>query len=297
MARDDQDEYFFDDADIERLDDSESESEGVVYDHDTETIDDSEVDLTESEEKEEFEEVSPFWLDLKDKAIRLFKSNKRLVYLLSVVLVIYVTADIMGFGIHRPHAAKRVVSPKPVPAAVKPVAKQAPAKSAPPLPGFGSGFIADTAQSSQSNSAVSSEVASLRAQVAEQAVTIHTLLQTVKTHGSADVAAAGASGNRVTALQGRVDQLTTQLGAMHHQLKTLTKAEQQAQYRASAGPQAMYHVRAVEPGRAWILARDGSSMSVSLSSVIPGYGKVTRIDYIAGIIATESGKMIRFAAQ
>ncbi len=57
-----------------------------------------------------------------------------------------------------------------------------------------------------------------------------------------------------------------------------------------------YNLRAVIPGRAWILGSDGSSVSVAVGSKINQYGTVQRIDPDNGLVVTSSGKVIGFNA-
>ncbi len=61
-------------------------------------------------------------------------------------------------------------------------------------------------------------------------------------------------------------------------------------------PQFMrYFVKAVIPGRAWLIAENGSTLTVRKGSVVPGYGLVTMVDVSQGQVMTSSGKIITFA--
>lgn len=55
-----------------------------------------------------------------------------------------------------------------------------------------------------------------------------------------------------------------------------------------------YFVKAVIPGRAWLIAENGSTLTVRKGSVIPGYGVVTIVDVTQGRVLTNSGKIITF---
>lgn len=55
-----------------------------------------------------------------------------------------------------------------------------------------------------------------------------------------------------------------------------------------------YFVKAVIPGRAWLIAENGSTLTVRTGSVIPGYGVVTMVDVSQGRVLTNSGKVITF---
>lgn len=56
-----------------------------------------------------------------------------------------------------------------------------------------------------------------------------------------------------------------------------------------------YYVQAVIPGRAWLVATNGSTLTVREGSKIPGYGIVKLIDPNQGRVMTSSGQIIRFS--
>ncbi|KTC66533.1 protein IcmG (DotF) [Legionella adelaidensis] len=60
-------------------------------------------------------------------------------------------------------------------------------------------------------------------------------------------------------------------------------------------PAPKYYIQAVIPGRAWLIAPNGSTLTVREGSVLPGYGTVKLIDPNQGRIVTSSGQMIRFS--
>ncbi|HAF87135.1 MAG TPA: type IV secretion protein IcmG, partial [Legionellales bacterium] len=58
-----------------------------------------------------------------------------------------------------------------------------------------------------------------------------------------------------------------------------------------------YYIKAVIPGRAWLIAANGSTLTVSEGTNIKGYGMVKLIDSTQGRILTSSGRVIRFSQQ
>lgn len=56
-----------------------------------------------------------------------------------------------------------------------------------------------------------------------------------------------------------------------------------------------YYMQAVIPGRAWLIANNGSTITVREGTPIPGYGIAKIIDPIQGRVMTSSGKEIRFS--
>lgn len=60
-------------------------------------------------------------------------------------------------------------------------------------------------------------------------------------------------------------------------------------------PAVRYYIQAVIPGRAWLVASNGHTLTVREGSIIPGYGLVKLIDPSQGRILTSSGHLIRFS--
>ena len=68
-------------------------------------------------------------------------------------------------------------------------------------------------------------------------------------------------------------------------------------YRRTSEPRARYFIQAVIPGRAWLVATNGSTLTVREGTVIPGYGMVKLIDPRQGRVLTSSGQVIRFSPE
>lgn len=58
-----------------------------------------------------------------------------------------------------------------------------------------------------------------------------------------------------------------------------------------------YYIQAVIPGRAWLIATNGSTLTVSEGTMISGYGTVKLIDPRQGRVLTSSGQVIRFSPE
>lgn len=63
----------------------------------------------------------------------------------------------------------------------------------------------------------------------------------------------------------------------------------------AAAPINRYHIQAIIPGRAWLIATNGSTLTVREGSTIAGYGVVKLIDAIQGRVLTSSGRVIKFS--
>ena len=92
-------------------------------------------------------------------------------------------------------------------------------------------------------------------------------------------------------LVGQVQQLTTEVKVLA-QPKPVKVAV--AAPKAKPAPVITFQIRAVVPGRAWIVGSDGQSQSVAVGDHVPQYGSVQSIDADAGVVLTTSGKTIKF---
>jgi intracellular multiplication protein IcmG len=62
-------------------------------------------------------------------------------------------------------------------------------------------------------------------------------------------------------------------------------------------PRVVYNIQAVIPGRAWLIASNGSTLTVREGSEISGYGVVRLIDAAQGRVTMSSGRVIRFSQE
>lgn len=107
-------------------------------------------------------------------------------------------------------------------------------------------------------------------------------------------------------LSEKVNKLTMQIeklaSAVEDQSQSIMSLSIRREYRPRTMPRPQvarqqfikYFVKAVIPGRAWLIAENGSTLTVRIGSVIPGYGIVTMVDVSQGRVLTNSGKVITF---
>jgi len=94
-----------------------------------------------------------------------------------------------------------------------------------------------------------------------------------------------------------VVQLTDEVSDLTKEVQTLkaqAKIQAAKQSKQAVKPKA-YYITAMVPGRAWIKSTDSNQgISVRVGDELPTYGKVSSIDSDNGIIATTSGRIIKF---
>ncbi len=99
--------------------------------------------------------------------------------------------------------------------------------------------------------------------------------------------------------------LNSRLGNMNEQTQMLTtqqeaflqkqqKAETKLAKRKKAIPKPIYYVRAIIPGRVWLILQDGSTLTLGVGDKLAGYGVITVIDPNQGTITLSSGAIIGY---
>lgn len=73
-------------------------------------------------------------------------------------------------------------------------------------------------------------------------------------------------------------------------------AKQKAARAAAVAPRPIYYVKALVPGRAWLVSQNGQTITVSQGNNLPGYGTVEVIDPTQGTLITSSGAIIGYSS-
>lgn len=108
----------------------------------------------------------------------------------------------------------------------------------------------------------------------------------------------------VSALDTRLTEISTSLQRITEQLQpkkppvTLNKTVKLKTVKASPrqakqSAKVVYHVKAVIPGRAWLITNDGTTLTISIGSLLPGYGYVKAIDYQHERVILNSGYTLK----
>ncbi len=105
---------------------------------------------------------------------------------------------------------------------------------------------------------------------------------------------------KIAELNAIISNLNTKLDEQAHEIQRLTvhrvaKKTHYSSSRAASYPK--FYIQAVIPGRAWLIATNGATLTVREGSVIAGYGMVKLIDPNQGRVTTSSGQVIRFSQE
>lgn len=105
---------------------------------------------------------------------------------------------------------------------------------------------------------------------------------------------------QVNKLNQTIELLTTQLNKQSNEINSLMRKMRPQPVKQATRPKTeplVYYVQAAIPGRAWLIASNGSTLTVGTGSSIPGYGMVRLIDSTQGKVVTSSGRIIRFSQE
>ena len=95
----------------------------------------------------------------------------------------------------------------------------------------------------------------------------------------------------ITALSAKVDEQSRDIEQLTVRRRVLGRAHGILHKKISY---TKYYIQAVIPGRAWLIASNGTTLTVREGSLIAGYGRVRLIDSNQGRVTTSSGQVIRF---
>lgn len=117
-------------------------------------------------------------------------------------------------------------------------------------------------------------------------------VQTLKSNGSSSVAQ--------RSMERKVNSLNSSVSSLSDKVNKLEKSAYKKQNNNSAtaaivqAPPVTFYIRSIEPGRAWIEGTNHTYTSIAVGDEVKDYGKVTRIDSVAGKIYTTSNRVIIF---
>ena len=95
------------------------------------------------------------------------------------------------------------------------------------------------------------------------------------------------------AMKSAMIALAQQVESLSAQVKKATTAPSHIK-KLPPAPVLTFHLRAIIPGRAWLVGSDGETNSVVVGDTVKNYGKVTAIEVDAGKVLTSSGKVITY---
>ena len=106
---------------------------------------------------------------------------------------------------------------------------------------------------------------------------------------------------KMTALNGIIVNLSAKVDEQAREIEQLTIKRHEVRHIHTAVSHApsypKYYLQAVIPGRAWLIAANGATLTVREGTMVAGYGMVKLIDPNQGRVMTSSGQVIRFSQE
>lgn len=151
-------------------------------------------------------------------------------------------------------------------------------------------------------------VSSVDPRVSEKLSALESTQQSMRSEVSSVNDQLGGMANNVNAmiakmseLNGVITNLSAKVDAQSREIEELTIRRQvvnKTYQRAHNAPHyTKYYLQAVIPGRAWLIATNGATLTVREGTVLAGYGMVRLIDPNQGRVTTSSGQVIRFSQE
>lgn len=103
-------------------------------------------------------------------------------------------------------------------------------------------------------------------------------------------------GNAIDSINQQLSSLSAQIQSTQLSINALqVKQKPKITYhKVHKVPTAKWYVQALVPSRAWLVDANGRTITVAKGDLLPGYGRITYISVIHGIVNTSSGAIIRF---
>jgi len=145
------------------------------------------------------------------------------------------------------------------------------------------------------------------AQISQKLSAIEVSQQSMRTDVSSVTSQIGGINTSLNTLLAKITELDGIISSLNAKLDDQTRVIEQLTIRQQAkkvyhGPRKAahylkYYIQAVIPGRAWLIATNGSTLTVREGTRIAGYGMVKLIDPNQGRVITSSGQIIRFSQE
>ncbi len=98
----------------------------------------------------------------------------------------------------------------------------------------------------------------------------------------------------VAGLNTTVGTVSQQLTQLNDKLGKATAPKKTIESGPPAPPPITYVIKALVPGRAWLLASDGTMLSVAAGNAVPGHGVVNQIDLNTGQLFMSDGSVFTY---
>ncbi len=211
--------------------------------------------------------------------------KRKAIFVVGVVIFAMITYKFVGsLFSDKPAPAKAVASIKPMPPKPQLVIPSTVVQPVviPPVQTIDTGMQQKMSALELGQQSVRSEVSSVNSQLGGLTTNLGTLTA------------------QIEQLNQTIASLTTKVAEQSQDIARLTAVRKAPKPRPLARKMIQttkYYIQAVIPGRAWLIAANGSTLTVREGTAVPGYGVIKLIDPNQGRVLTSSGQVIRFSQE
>ncbi|VEG90786.1 type IVB secretion system protein IcmG/DotF [Legionella spiritensis] len=221
------------------------------------------------------------------------QKNIRRNALIVVVLVILAMVVYKFMGAFFSSKTDQVATKKTTPSAIQPIPQETQSRPVQPVV---TQQTTPSVTSSSSNQEVNQKLAALeisQQNMRSEVTTVNNQLSGLSSNLNSLADKIAALSQTVNTLADKVEQQSRELAVIS--ARTRPKLVRPKVRATRSLP--VYYIQAVIPGRAWLIATNGSTLTVREGTKVAGYGVVKLIDAIQGRVVMSSGKVIRFSQQ
>ena len=161
--------------------------------------------------------------------------------------------------------------------------------------------VQDTGASTRLNEEVSQKLAALESaqqQMQTEFVSSHSQLSGISTNINEIMTKVSELNNTISLYASKVEEQSREIEKLTAEAAAMKKARTpHVVHHKVTTPPLKYYIQAVIPGRAWLIANNGSTLTVREGTVIAGLGMVKLIDARQGRVVIGSGRVIRFSQE
>lgn len=257
----------------------------------------ADLDAMTPESSEETQDISEKRKPLELEEAEISRQNMKRNGAIAVVglIVIILLYKLLGGYLSGTKAPTKMAAMTPpitaAPVVHEPVPVPVSALTPPPQPAQTANPPQDT-QITQKISALQLNQESVKSEVA----TVGNQLNAMSTNMNELIAKVGELNKDIASLSAKIDEQSHEIDRLTI-LKVHPPVHRATRRSTSNNASSGYYIQAVIPGRAWLIASNGSTLTVREGTVVPGLGVVKLIDPTQGRVLTSSGQVIRFSQE
>jgi intracellular multiplication protein IcmG len=150
--------------------------------------------------------------------------------------------------------------------------------------------LKETSQILESQKTIQANIASLSQQVSQLSSQVNAITSLMQTYPQ-DVSGIQT---KLTLMEQVLQELKVAINAKKVSTVVVKPKSQPYTMPKFVTPSPTYYIQAIIPGRAWLISSNGSTLTVTVGTRVPGYGVVEKIHALQGVVEVSSNRVLRF---